>query len=137
MSRHTNEHRKMSSVELDRNDVLPLSGVRVLDVSQVMAGPFCSMLLADMGADVIKVEPPGSGDQTRSAMGFRLKGSDSLGFINMNRNKRSIVLNLKTEAGREVFYQLVGTADVLIENYRPGVTARLGIDYATLRGINP
>ncbi|MBV9634203.1 MAG: CoA transferase, partial [Methylobacteriaceae bacterium] len=67
---------------------LPLAGVRVLDVSQVMAGPFCSMLLGDMGADVIKIEPPGSGDQARGAMAFRLKGPDSLGFLNMNRNKR-------------------------------------------------
>src|SRR5215469_15844204 len=115
--------------------LLPLRNVRVLDVSQIMAGPFCSMLLGDMGADVIKVEPPGSGDQTRRAMGFKLKGSDSLGFINMNRNKRSIFLNLKTEAGRNVFYQLVETADVLIENYRPGAAARLGIDYATLKAI--
>src|SRR5271169_4991728 len=112
---------------------LPLRHLRVLDVSQVMAGPFCGMLLGDKGADVIKVEPPGSGDQTRRAMGFKLKGSDSLGFINMNRNKRSIVLNLKTAAGREVFYQLVKTADVLIENYRPGAAARLGIDYAKLK----
>jgi crotonobetainyl-CoA:carnitine CoA-transferase CaiB-like acyl-CoA transferase len=116
---------------------LPLRHLRVLDVSQIMAGPFCSMLLGDMGADVIKVEPPGSGDQTRRAMGFKLKGFDSLGFINMNRNKRSIVLNLKTEVGRKVFYQLVGTADVLVENYRPGAAARLGIDYATLKAINP
>jgi len=117
--------------------LLPLRHLRVLDVSQIMAGPFCSMLLGDMGADVIKVEPPGSGDQTRRAMGFKLKGFDSLGFINMNRNKRSIVLNLKTEAGREVFYQLVRTADVLVENYRPGAAARLGIDYAKLKAINP
>jgi crotonobetainyl-CoA:carnitine CoA-transferase CaiB-like acyl-CoA transferase len=116
---------------------LPLRNIRVLDISQVMAGPFCGMLLGDMGADVIKVEPPGSGDQTRRAMGFRLKGSDSLGFINMNRNKRSIVLNLKNEAGRQAFYDLAKTADVLIENYRPGVTARLGIDYPTLKAINP
>ncbi|MGA8660283.1 MAG: CoA transferase [Chthoniobacterales bacterium] len=120
-----------------RNGLLPLRHLRVLDVSQIMAGPFCSMLLGDMGADVIKVEPPGSGDQTRRAMGFKLKGFDSLGFINMNRNKRSIVLNLKTQAGREVFYQLVKTADVLVENYRPGAAARLGIDYATLKVINP
>jgi len=120
-----------------RNRDLPLGHIRVLDVSQIMAGPFCGMLLGDMGADVIKVEPPGSGDLTRRSMGFKLKGSDSLGFINMNRNKRSIVLNLKTEAGRNVFYQLVKTADVLIENYRPGAAARLGIDYATLKAINP
>ena len=116
---------------------LPLRHLRVLDLSQVMAGPFCGMMLGDMGADVIKIEPPESGDQTRRAMGFKLKGSDSLGFINMNRNKRSMVLNLKAPAGREVFYQLGKTADVVIENYRPGVAARLGIDYATLRAINP
>jgi formyl-CoA transferase len=116
---------------------LPLAGVRVLDVSQVMAGPFCSMLLGDMGADVIKIEPPGSGDQTRKAMGFKLKGADSLGFINMNRNKRSMAINLKTQAGRNAFYRLVATADILVENYRPGATKRLGIDYDTLSRINP
>ncbi len=116
---------------------MPLSGLRVLDVTQVMAGPFCSMLLADMGADVIKVEPPKTGDQTRHAMGFKLKGDDSLGFINMNRNKRSVALNLKSKAGREVFYALVKTADILVENYRPGASARLAIDYETLKAINP
>jgi len=116
---------------------LPLAGVRVLDVSQVMAGPFCSMLLGDMGADVIKIEPPGGGDQSRGAMGFRLKGTDSLGFINMNRNKRSVALNLKSEAGRRVFYKLVATADILVENYRPGAAKKLGIDFPTLHAINP
>ena len=112
--------------ELDRGD-MPLSGVRVLDVTQVMAGPFCSMLLGDMGADVIKVEPIGSGDQTRGAMGFKLKGKDSLGFINMNRNKRSAAINLKSEAGRLAFYSLVKTADILVENYRPGAAARTAV----------
>ena len=116
---------------------LPLAGVRVLDVSQVMAGPYCSMLLADLGADVIKVEPPGTGDQTRGAMGFKMKGSDSMGFLNMNRNKRSITLNLKTEAGKQVFLDLVKTADILVENYRPGVMKKLGIDYPALKSINP
>ena len=115
---------------------LPLAGVRVLDVSQVMAGPYCSMLLADLGADVIKVEPPGTGDQTRGAMGFKMKGSDSMGFLNMNRNKRSITLNLKTEAGKQVFLDLVKTADILVENYRPGVMKKLGIDYPALKAIN-
>ena len=119
------------------NSGLPLNGVRVLDVSQVMAGPFCSMLLGDMGADVIKIEPPETGDQTRRAMGFKLKGSDSLGFLNMNRNKRSMAINLKTAAGRAVFYRLVETADILVENYRPGAARRLGIDYETLSAINP
>ncbi len=116
---------------------LPLARLKVLDVSQVMAGPFCCMLLGDMGADVIKVEPPGSGDQTRRAMGFRLKGADSGGFLALNRNKRSIEVDLKNEAGRDVFYELVRSADILVENYRPGVTTRLKIDYPTLKAINP
>ena len=116
---------------------LPLSKLKVLDVSQVMAGPFCCMMLGDMGADVIKVEPPGTGDQTRRAMGFSLKGADSGGFIALNRNKRSVALNLKTEGGREAFYELVRGADVVVENYRPGVASKLKIDYETLRKINP
>jgi len=116
---------------------LPLAGIRVLDVTQVMAGPFACMLLADLGADVIKIEPPGSGDQTRGSMGFRMKGPDSLGFINMNRNKRSLTLNLKTEAGRELFKRLVADADVLLENYRPGAMRRLGLGYDELARINP
>ncbi len=116
---------------------LPLNGVRVLDVSQIMAGPFCSMLLGDMGADVIKIEAPPEGDQTRRAMAFKLKGSDSLGFFNLNRNKRSVALDLKQPAAREVFYRLARTADIVVENFRPGVTKRLGIDYATLRELNP
>ena len=115
---------------------LPLEGIRVLDVSQVMAGPFACMLLGDLGADVIKVEPP-SGDQTRSAMGFKMKGDDSLGFLNMNRNKRSIALDLKTEKDREVFLALAKTADVIVENYRPGVVKKLGIDYETVSKVNP
>ncbi|MDH6593601.1 crotonobetainyl-CoA:carnitine CoA-transferase CaiB-like acyl-CoA transferase [Variovorax sp. TBS-050B] len=116
---------------------LPLAGVRVLDVSQVMAGPYACMLLADLGADVIKIEPPQGGDQTRGAMGFKLKGTDSMGFLNMNRNKRSIALDLKSESGREVLYKLVAEADILVENYRPGVMQRLGAGYETLAAINP
>src|SRR5690606_9734389 len=115
---------------------LPLKGIRVLDVSQVMAGPFACMLLADMGADVIKVEPP-TGDQTRGAMGFKMKGPDSMGFLNMNRNKRSVTLDLKSEEGREAFYALAKTADVIVENYRPGAVKRLGIDYESIKAINP
>ena len=116
---------------------LPLAGIRVLDISQVMAGPFCCMLLGDMGADVIKIEPPKTGDSTRHSMGFRLKGEDSPGFLALNRNKRSIALNLKDDADREVLYALVKSADVLVENARRGVAARLGIDYDTLAKINP
>ncbi|NGM86911.1 CoA transferase [Parapusillimonas sp. SGNA-6] len=115
---------------------LPLDGIRVLDVSQVMAGPFACMMLADMGADVIKVEPP-TGDQTRGAMGFKMKGPDSMGFLNMNRNKRSVTLDLKSEEGREAFYALAKTADVIVENYRPGAVKRLGIDYESIKAINP
>lgn len=116
---------------------LPLAGIRVLDVSQVMAGPYCCMMLGDLGADVIKVEPPPSGDSTRHSMGFRLKGDDSPGFYALNRNKRSIVLDLKNPADRDVFYALVKTADVLVENARPGVADRLGMGYETLKAINP
>ena len=116
---------------------LPLAGVRVLDVSQVMAGPYACMLLADLGADVIKIEPPGGGDQTRGAMGFKMKGPDSMGFLNMNRNKRSVALNLKTDAGREVLLRMAKDADILIENYRPGAMTRLGLGYEVLKDINP
>ena len=115
----------------------PLAGIRVLDISQVMAGPFACMLLGDMGADVIKIEPPRLGDSTRHSMGFRLKGEDSPGFLALNRNKRSITLDLKDEADREILYALVKTADVLVENARPGVAARLGMGYDTLQAINP
>ena len=100
---------------------LPLEGVRVLDISQVMAGPYACMLLADMGADVIKIEPPGAGDQTRGAMGFKMKGPDSLGFLNMNRNKRSVALNLKSQAGKDVLLRMAKDADILLENYRPEI----------------
>jgi formyl-CoA transferase len=116
---------------------LPLAGVRVLDISQVMAGPYACMLLGDLGADVIRIEPPGTGDQTRGAMGFKMKGADSLGFLNMNRNKRSVALNLKSEAGRQVLMRLVQDADILIENYRPGALKRLGLGYEALSQVNP
>jgi crotonobetainyl-CoA:carnitine CoA-transferase CaiB-like acyl-CoA transferase len=116
---------------------LPLQGVRVLDISQVMAGPYACMLLADLGADVIKIEPPGSGDQTRGAMGFKMKGPDSMGFLNMNRNKRSVTLNLKSDAGRELLKRLARDADILVENYRPGAMKRLGLGYEDLKDINP
>ena len=111
-----------------------LMGLRVLDVTQVMAGPFCAMLLADLGADVIKVEPPG-GDSTRQMPGAA--GTDSPSFNAVNRGKRSIVVNLKTAEGREVFARLARSTDILIENYRPGVMASLGLDYATLSPANP
>jgi crotonobetainyl-CoA:carnitine CoA-transferase CaiB-like acyl-CoA transferase len=115
----------------------PLAGLRVLDLTQVMAGPFCCQVLGDLGADVIKVEPPGAGDQSRRSMGFRMKGEDTAAFLAVNRNKRSAALNLKEQAQRDAFVRLAGTADVLVENFRPGVTERLGIDYATLSDLHP
>ncbi len=109
----------------------------MLDISQVMAGPYACMLLADLGADVIKIEPPGGGDQTRGAMGFKMKGADSLGFLNMNRNKRSVTLNLKSKAGRDVLLRMVKDTDILLENYRPGAMKRLGLGYDVVKDINP
>ena len=111
-----------------------LDGIRVLDVTQVMAGPFCAMLLCDMGADVIKVEPP-DGDSTRRWGAGR--GSDSPGFNAVNRGKRGIVLDLKTREGKDVLRRLAGTADILIENYRPGVMRKLGLDFPSLAALNP
>ncbi|HMN10200.1 MAG TPA: CoA transferase [Gemmatimonadaceae bacterium] len=118
---------------------LSLDGVRVLDLTQVMAGPFCTMQLGDMGADVIKVEPPGTGDLSRSMGGapLRMTGDDNAPFFALNRNKRSVTLDLKDPADRERFRALARTADVVVENFRPGVTQRLGVDYATLSALNP
>ena len=106
----------------------------MLDVGQVMAGPFCALQLCDMGASVIKVEPPG-GDPSRM-MGARA-GTDSTGFAALNRGKRSIVLDLKSEAGRDALARLADRADILIENFRPGVMRDFGLDYATLAARNP
>lgn len=115
---------------------LALSDVRVLDLSRILAGPYCSMLLADYGADVIKVEEPGRGDGTR-AWGPPWVGIESAYFLSANRNKRSIAVDLKTAAGREIILQLAQHADVVIENFRTGGAARLGVDYATLSARNP
>ena len=114
-----------------------LSDLRVIDVSQVMAGPFCAMVLADLGADVVKIEPPG-GDSTRQMPGGAGPGhTDTPGFNAVNRGKRSIVVNLKTAEGRAIVARLAGTADILVENYRPGVMAALGLGYETLAAKNP
>jgi len=112
-----------------------LDGIRVIDITQIMAGPYCGMLLGDMGADVVKVEPP-EGEAIRH-MQFELAPGVSGPFLAVNRNKRGITLDLKKPEAVAVLARLVGTADVLVENYRPGVARRLGIDYDTLREINP
>jgi formyl-CoA transferase len=111
-----------------------LEGIRVLDVTQVMAGPFCAMQLCDMGADVIKVEPPG-GDATRRMAGAA--GGESAGFNAVNRGKRGIVLDLATGPGQQAVKRLLATTDILIENYRPGVMGRFGLDYAALAPDHP
>ena len=114
-----------------------LAGLRILELTQVMAGPFCGQVLADMGADVVKVEPPETGDSTRRSLGFRMRGEDTAAFLAVNRNKRSVALDLKDGAHRAAFQRLARDADVVLENHRPGVAARLGADYATLSALNP
>lgn len=114
----------------------PLVGMRVLDLSHVMAGPVCGLMLADMGADVIKVENIKGGDDTRDMVPPVING-ESGSFMMMNRNKRGIALDLKAEAGKEILKKLVKTADVLIENYRHDTMTRLGLDYEVLCAINP
>jgi crotonobetainyl-CoA:carnitine CoA-transferase CaiB-like acyl-CoA transferase len=117
---------------------LALGGVRVVDLTQVMAGPFCTMLLADLGADVIKIEPPG-GDLSRAMGGRRLhlKGKDHAPFLALNRNKRSVVLDLKESVDLRHAIALLRDADVLVECYRPGVAERLGIGHETVSALNP
>lgn len=118
--------------------MLPLEKLKVLDLTQVMAGPFCCQVLADMGAEVIKVEPRETGESARRSMGFKMEhGEDTAAFVAINRNKKSMTLNLKEDAAREIFYKLAREADVVVENFRPGVTEKLGVDYETLREINP
>ena len=113
----------------------PLSGVKVLDLSRVLAGPLCGALLGDLGAEVTKVEMPGAGDDSRH-FAPHINGESSY-FMMLNRGKRGITLNLKSDEGRDLLHRLVRDTDILIENYRPGVTARLGIDYDTLAAVNP
>ncbi|MFA9495173.1 MAG: CaiB/BaiF CoA transferase family protein [Candidatus Bathyarchaeota archaeon] len=111
----------------------PLKGIRVLDLSRVLAGPYCSMTLSDLGAEVIKVEIPGRGDDTRAFPPF-LEGESSY-YLSLNRGKKSLTLNLKDEKGVEVLHRLVKKCDVVLENFRPGVTKRLGVDYDVLKEI--
>jgi len=113
----------------------PLKGIRVLDLTWSIAGPYAGLLLADLGAEVIKVEIPGAGDVTRFVQPFQ--GEVPAYFLNTNRGKEAITLNLKAEEGRKVFLRLIEKADVLIESFRPGTMAKLGLDYATLAGQNP
>lgn len=114
-----------------------LEGVRVIDLTQVMAGPYCTMLLADLGADVIKVEPPGTGDQVRRSWNSPRPGHDSAAFHSLNRNKRSVTVDLRSGRGQEHFRRLVRDTDVVVENFRPGVADRLGAGYESVRAVRP
>ena len=112
-----------------------LSDMTVVDLSRVLAGPYCSMMFADMGANVIKVEVPDTGDDSRAFA--PMVNGESAYYMNLNRNKKSITLNLKSEKGKELFLRLVKKADVLLENFRPGTMEKLGLGYEELKKINP
>jgi len=113
----------------------PLSNVKVLDLTRVLAGPFCTMILNDLGADILKVEVPNCGDDSRSFGPF--KNNQSLYFISINRGKKSISLNLKSEKGKKIFLELIKHFDIIIENYKPGTMEKLGLGYDVLKEINP
>ena len=112
-----------------------LTGVKVLDLTRVLAGPYCGMMLADMGAEVIKIEMPGRGDDARK--NAPIVNGESAYFMNLNRNKRGMTLNLKSEEGRRIFKEMAAKSDIILENYRPGVMEKLGLGYEELRRINP
>lgn len=114
-----------------------LNGIRVLDCSIAMAGPFAAQRLGDMGADVVKVEPPSGEWQRHASAGGAAGNSINVSFLSLNRNKRSLAIDLKSPEGKSVLLDLVKDADVFLQNYRPGVAERLGVDYATLSAINP
>ncbi|MBN8656673.1 MAG: CoA transferase [Anaerolineae bacterium] len=113
----------------------PLQNIRVLDLSRVLAGPYCTMVLGDLGAEVIKVEPP-EGDETR-AWGPPFAGGESAYYLCVNRNKRGIVVNLKTEEGKNILRDLAMQSDVLVENFRPGTLKKFGLDFEALHELNP
>jgi CoA:oxalate CoA-transferase len=113
----------------------PLTGVRVLDLSQFLAGPYGSMILGDLGAEVLKIEIPGKGDGSREMPPHFVHGQSGY-FLSMNRSKKSMTLDLKSPAGLEIFYELVRRSDVVYDNFRPGILERLRIDYETLQQIN-
>lgn len=115
---------------------LPLEGIKVLEVAKTLAGPISGQMLGDLGAEVIKVEQPIIGDESRHFKPPEWDG-ESCFYLSSNRNKRSVTLNLKSDEGREIVYDLVRKSDVFIENFRTGTQERLGIDYETLKAINP
>lgn len=115
--------------------MLPLAGIKIIDLTRILSGPFCTMTLADLGAEVIKIESP-QGDDTRQ-WGPPFIRNESAYFLSVNRNKKSVVLNLKDPKGKEIFLKMVQTADVVVENFRPGTLKKLGIDFEVLKQHNP
>ncbi|MDP2422924.1 MAG: CaiB/BaiF CoA-transferase family protein [Bacteroidales bacterium] len=113
----------------------PLENIKILDLTRVLAGPFCTMILSDLGAEVIKIEMPGTGDDARSFGPF--KNGQSLYFLSINREKKSVSLNLKSAKGKSIFKKLIKKVDVIVENYRPGTMEKLGLGYDVLKEINP
>jgi len=122
---------------MSSNGTQPLSGIKVLDFTQVMMGPCCTQMLADYGADVIKIERPGAGDLSRTSLADDPDGLNNPVFRSLNRNKRSIALDLRGEAGKAIVFDLVKTADVVVNNFRAGVMERMGFGYEALAKINP
>jgi formyl-CoA transferase/CoA:oxalate CoA-transferase len=116
--------------------VRPLEGIKVLDLSRALAGPYCTMMLADMGAEVIKLEMPGRGDDSR-AWGPPFQEGESAYFMSVNRNKKSMTLNLKKERATEIIHNLIKQSDVIVENFRPGTMEKLGLSYSEVKEINP
>ncbi|GAA0181058.1 CaiB/BaiF CoA-transferase family protein [Clostridium sediminicola] len=116
------------------NDTGALRGIRILDLTRVLAGPYSTMIMADLGAEVIKIEIPGKGDDTRQFGPFI--GKESSYFMNLNRNKKGLTLNLKSETGKKIFLEMVKKSDVVIENFRPGTMEKLGIGYEKLKEVN-
>ncbi len=113
-----------------------LEGVKVLDMTQIMAGPYCTMMLADMGADVVKIEKPNGGDDTRRMGPPFIKG-ESAAFLGINRNKRSVVVDVRSDQGREIVQDMARRSDVFVQNFRPGSLERMGLGYEHIREINP
>ncbi len=124
------------SLPNDLTNAGPLAGLRVIDLTRVLSGPFCSMMLGDMGAEVIKIERPGTGDDTR-AFAPPYQGEESAYFLSVNRNKKSLTLDMKQDAAKEVLWKLVESTDVIVENFRPGAAARLGFGYEDVAARNP
>jgi crotonobetainyl-CoA:carnitine CoA-transferase CaiB-like acyl-CoA transferase len=126
----------MTNMKNEMKRRAPLDGLLAVDLTRALAGPFCAMTLGDLGVDVVKIEEPGVGDDSRH-WGPPFAGGESAYFLSCNRNKRSVTLNLKSKEGREALWRLVERADIFIENFRPGVIARLGFDYESVSARNP